>query len=40
MSDQLSALPPKADIVGRQLDIRFVPKADMGAAPKRHCDLA
>jgi hypothetical protein len=24
-----SALPPKADIAGRQLDVRFVPKADI-----------
>jgi hypothetical protein len=23
-----SALPPKADIAGRQLNVRFVPKAD------------
>jgi hypothetical protein len=22
-------LPPKADIAGRQLDVRFVPKADI-----------
>jgi hypothetical protein len=26
----MSALPPKADIAERQLDVRFVPKADMG----------
>jgi hypothetical protein len=25
----MSALPPKADIARRQLDVRFVPKADM-----------
>jgi len=25
----MSALPPKADIVGRTADIRFVPKADI-----------
>jgi hypothetical protein len=25
----MSALPPKADIAGRQLDVRFVPKADI-----------
>ena len=25
----MSAIPPKADIAGRQLDVRFVPKADM-----------
>jgi hypothetical protein len=25
----MSALPPKADIAGRQLDVRFVPEADM-----------
>jgi hypothetical protein len=27
----MSALPPKADIAGRQLDVRFVPKADICA---------
>jgi hypothetical protein len=26
----MSALPPKADIAGRLLDVRFVPKADIG----------
>jgi hypothetical protein len=25
----MSALPPKADMAGRQLDVRFVPKADI-----------
>ena len=25
----MSALPPKADIAGRQLDVRFVPKAEV-----------
>jgi hypothetical protein len=25
----MSALPPKADIAGRQLDVRFVPEADL-----------
>ena len=25
----LSAFPPKADIAGQQLDVRFVPKADI-----------
>jgi hypothetical protein len=25
----MSALPPKVDIAGRQLDVRFVSKADM-----------
>jgi hypothetical protein len=25
----MSALPPKADIDGRRLDVRFVPKADI-----------
>jgi hypothetical protein len=25
----MSAIPPKADIAGRQLDVRFVPKADL-----------
>jgi hypothetical protein len=24
----MSALPPKADIAGRQLDVRFVPRLD------------
>jgi len=28
----MSALPPKADIVGRNGDVRFVPKADICAA--------
>jgi hypothetical protein len=28
-SNWLSALPPKADIAGRQSDVRFVPKADI-----------
>jgi hypothetical protein len=26
----MSALPPKADIARRRLDVRFVPKADIG----------
>jgi hypothetical protein len=26
----MSALPPTADIAERQLDVRFVPKADIG----------
>jgi hypothetical protein len=30
----MSALPPKADIAGRQLNVRFVPKADSCAAAK------
>jgi hypothetical protein len=25
----MSALPPKADIAGQQLDVRFVPKGDI-----------
>ena len=28
----MSALPPKADIDGRHLDIRFVPKADISGS--------
>jgi hypothetical protein len=28
-SNVMSALPPKADIAGRRLDVRFVPKADI-----------
>jgi hypothetical protein len=28
----MSALPPKADIAGSQLDVRFVPKADICSA--------
>jgi hypothetical protein len=28
----MSALPPKADIAGRQLNVRFVPKADILAS--------
>jgi hypothetical protein len=27
----MSALPPKADIAGRQLNVRFVPKGDIPA---------
>jgi hypothetical protein len=30
----MSALPPKADIARRQLDVRFVPKADSCIAAK------
>src|SRR4029077_10465423 len=30
----MSALPPKADIARRQLDVRFVPKADSCTAAK------
>jgi hypothetical protein len=26
----MSALPPKADIGGRELDVRFVPETDIG----------
>jgi hypothetical protein len=26
----MSALPPKADIVGRNGDVRYVPQADIG----------
>jgi hypothetical protein len=29
-ASSMSALPPKADIAERQLDVRFVPIADMG----------
>jgi hypothetical protein len=28
-SNAMSALPPKADIAGRRLDVRFVPKTDI-----------
>jgi hypothetical protein len=31
----MSALPPKADIVGRNGDVRFVPEADICSAAKR-----
>jgi hypothetical protein len=34
-SNGMSALHPKADIVGRQFDVRFVPKADSCTAAKR-----
>jgi hypothetical protein len=27
----MSAIPPKADVAGRQLDVRFVPEADIEA---------
>jgi hypothetical protein len=30
----MSALPPKADIAARQLNVRFVPKADSCSAAK------
>jgi hypothetical protein len=30
----MSALPPKADILRGRSDVRFVPKADIGALPK------
>jgi hypothetical protein len=33
----MSALPPKADIARRQLDVRFVPKADIQAAFGYYC---
>jgi hypothetical protein len=29
----MSALPPKADIAGRNGDVRFVPKADIAGHP-------
>jgi hypothetical protein len=31
----MSALPPKADIAGRQLNVRFVPKADIPAQKEK-----
>ena len=31
----MSALPPKADIAGRQLNVRFVPKADIAELRSR-----
>jgi hypothetical protein len=34
----MSALPPKADIAGRQLDVCFVPKADIRSWTSRFCD--
>jgi hypothetical protein len=34
----MSALPPKADIAGRQFHVRFVPKADI-LAPQRRMSL-
>jgi hypothetical protein len=30
----MSALPPKADIGGRELDVRFTPKADISSVLK------
>ena len=30
----MSALPPKADIAGRQLNVRFVPKVDIYELPE------
>jgi len=32
----MSALPPKADIVQSDRDVRFVPKADIDAPDKEH----
>jgi hypothetical protein len=34
----MSALPPKADIAGRELNVRFVPKADI--APGQSINLS
>jgi hypothetical protein len=34
----MSAIPPKADIAGRRLDVRSVPKADVGP-PKSRASL-
>jgi hypothetical protein len=31
----MSALPPKADIPQHRLDVRFVPKADIGKGDRR-----
>src|SRR4029077_546830 len=31
----MSALPPKADIAGRRLDVRFVPESDICSAAKQ-----
>jgi hypothetical protein len=38
----MSALPPKADIAEKQLDVRFVPKADSldNAVARRHSLLS
>jgi uncharacterized protein len=39
----MSALPPKADIAERQLDVRFVPQADIGTfirSPRRRVRVA
>jgi hypothetical protein len=33
----IAALPPKADIAERQLDVRFVPKADKLDSAKPGC---
>jgi hypothetical protein len=33
----MSALPPKADIVQHDCDVRFVPKADIPRCGKRRC---
>ena len=35
-SNVMSALPPKADIVGRNGDVRFVPEADSCTAANGH----
>jgi hypothetical protein len=41
-SNGMSALHPKADIAGRQFDVRFVPQADIldNAVARRHSLLS
>jgi hypothetical protein len=35
----MSALPPKADIAGRDLDVRFVPRGDIVRLPTEAASL-
>jgi hypothetical protein len=35
----MSALPPKADIVQHDRDVRFVPKADIAKLPELNCQF-
>ena len=37
LASGMSALPPKADIFRGGLDVRFVPKADIGTSRAPNC---
>ena len=40
LAPAMSALPPKADILGAALDVRYVPKADIGRIAPPCVDFA